>query len=175
MVTTKQIAALKYLVAASKHGNDTAKRVIWFLIDKSNRLSKEVCVTLTQGQEGYSAEEIDEIVRTLHGITSCNGTTHLNEIFKVTGTDFVFDLHYGHFGSDGSFDTSGMFPGAPTHMVLDPKLTILNQPRRYTFWLSKKMYSKSAERIPVTRKEIKAIDLSKPGLYLAFEGQRRTG
>lgn len=171
MVTGKQVAALKYLIAASKYGNETGKKIYFHLLDNSERLSKDVCVTLTQDLEGYTGKEIHEAAVSLSGMTSCNCTTHLDQIMIATGAPFFFDLHYGHFGPDGKFDTSGMFPGFPKDMVTNPKLVVSGAPCRYTFWLSKKYYSKTAKRINVVRQQLEAINLSRPGLYLDIESQ----
>jgi hypothetical protein len=175
MVTEKQVAALKYLIAASKYGNDTAKSIFFFLLDKSERLSKQVYVTFTQGLEGYTGGEIDKAARSISGMHSCNCTTHIDQIMIAMGTAHRFSVHYGHFDHDGKYDTSGMFPGLPQDMVSDPKLTVLDAPCRYTFWLAPGSYSKSAERLTTTRQELETIDLSRPGLYPDIENQRLAG
>ena len=175
MSTKKQLAALKYLITKSKHGNDAGKRLYWYLIDRSAGLTKEVCVTLTEGKEGYSTKEIQELARSLDGMTSSNGTTHLDAIMNAIGSNFSFNFHYGHFDRNGKFDTSGMFAGASVGLVLDPKLARLNVPLSYTFWLAPGFYSGSAKRIKVTRQKLETIDLSKPGLYPSIENQRRAG
>lgn len=172
MVTQQQIAGLKYLISASKHGNDTGKRIFWFLIDQSAGFTKSVSLTLTEKKEGYSAKEINAAAHSLDGMWSCNGTTHLDAIMAAMGTELRFSLHYGHF-KRGKFDTSGMFAGAPLSMVSNPKLARLNQPMRYTFWLAPGSYSGKSVAVKVTRIKLEAIDLSKPGLYPGIENQRR--
>ncbi len=169
MITARQVAALKYLIAASRHGTDAAKQLIWFLIENSAHLSKEVCVTLTEGKEGYSEDEIRALAMSLNQITRTSGTTHLNEILKVMGVEMSFSLHFGHFGADGEVDSSGIFPGVPPEKVSDPKLTNLNMPCRYTFWLAFSHFARSAECVPVTRKQIETFDLSRPGMYPELE------
>lgn len=175
MITDRQIAALKYLISATKDGNPTVKQIMYFLIDQSEGLTKEVCVTLTQNREGFTADEINHDAHKMSGLGSCNCNTHIHQIMIAMGTEFGFSVHYGGHGEDGKFDTSGMFPGAPKHMVMDEKLTILDAPMRYTYWLAKGFYSRTAKVIPVTRAELEAIDLSKPGLYPDIENQARAG
>lgn len=171
MTTKRQIAALKYLISAAKDGNPRVKQIMYFLIDRSERLTKEVCVTLTQDCEGFTGNEIDRDARKMSSLASRNCSTHIDQIMIALGTKFRFCVHYGNFGNDGKFDTSGMFPGMSKNLVLDEKLTILNAPMRYTYWLASDYYSKTAKTIPVTRAELDAIDISKPGLYPDIENQ----
>ena len=65
MITPEQIAALKYMIFASKDGTDLSKRAMAFLIDQSEGLTKEVCLTLVADREGYTAEEIDAEIKLL--------------------------------------------------------------------------------------------------------------
>ena len=44
-----------------------------------------------------------------------------------------------------------------------------DSPLRYTFWLAKNPYSRTANQISVTRQGLEAIDLNKSGLYPEIE------
>lgn len=175
MLTTQQVAALKYLIfkAEPQAGSvgDLTKRILAFLIDQSDGLTKDVCVTLWDGRDGFTGAEIGHAALFEGRFHSCNCTTHLNVLMVLSGAEDVrFDCHYGH-PNNGEFDTLGQFPGfdpAQTGGVVHPK----DAPIRYTFWLSKGFYSRTATQIPVTREMLNAIDLAKPGLYPELENQK---
>lgn len=171
MVTERQIHALKYLISNARDGSSMVKQILWFLIDQSKSLTEEVCVTLTQDCGGFERQEIHRDALTMSSLTSSNCTTHIDQILIAMGTEFCFSVHYGNFDEDGKFNPSGMFSGIPRSMVSDESLTVVNAPMRYTYWLAKKGYSGTARVIPVSRAELVAIDLSKPGLYPHFEKQ----
>lgn len=158
MVTDKQIAALKYMIFISKDGREMAKKILFCLINKSERLTKDVYFTLTQKEDWLNREEVDRNARSVGAMQSVNCSTHLNEIMEVLGADLRFSVHYGHFSSVGSFNTEGMFPSAREGDRADA-------PMRYTFWLARKLYSRSATEVAVSRAELDAIDLKEHGLY----------
>lgn len=132
------------------HGTPLAKQILWFLLDRSKRLKKEVYFTFTEGKD-YTKEEIRGVGHSVGDMQSCNSTTHINEVMAAIGTDFTFSVHYGHF--DGEYlDTSGQFGERPRSGF------------SYTIWLAKKYYSRSSEKVSVSRARLEAIDLRRPGL-----------
>lgn len=168
MPTTKQIAALKYMIFKAKNGTELSKRILAFLIDQSEGLTKEVCLTLVADREGYTDKEINETGHEMHSMESCNGSTHLNELLQLLDTDFHFCYHYGSFnitGSEKSFSPAGQFVGMTSPPVTDPDLLLEGLPLRYTFWLARGLYSNHATLLTTTRDELEQIDLSRPGLY----------
>ena len=54
MITPKQVAALKYMIFNAKNGTELSKRVLAFLIESSEELTKEVCLSLVADREGYT-------------------------------------------------------------------------------------------------------------------------
>ena len=158
MFTDKQIASLKYLIFRSKIASVTAKQLVALLIDPSEKLTREVHITLNQDQNGYTEEEVRQIGRSVDTFNSCNCDTHLTQILHAMGAELGFSLHYGHYRGN-SFDTSGQFDGSAS--------------MSYTFWLAKEMYGRGYEgkEIFVAREDIEAIDISKPGLYPELENQ----
>lgn len=171
MITPEQIAALKYLVANSKDGNDTVKRILFFLINESNGLTENVSVSFFQDRDGYTSDEINDAARLLGVMESSNCSTYLDEIMTLMGTELRFNTHYGHYDKTGKFDTEGMFPGwkdlAPGHENDRDDI-----PLRYTFWLAEEQYGQSGQGRPLvtpSRQELMAIDLTKPGLYPSLE------
>src|SRR3989344_927969 len=173
MITPEQIAALKYMIFASKDGTDLSKRAMAFLIDQSEGLTKEVCLTLVADREGYTAEEIDALMSGVSTMESSVRTTYLNELLLVTGSGFKFDIHYGDFDpcrSGDPFSCAGQFAGARVgSQVLDPALAREGMPLRYTLWLSKSRYSRQAALVVAGRNELEQINLEKPGLYPSIE------
>jgi hypothetical protein len=167
MLTKKQIAALKFMIFEAKDGTPLTKQILSLLIDRSQELTKDVCLSLVDGREGYGADEINVAAHGVGAMTSGNGTTYLDELCVLMGAQLGFSVHYGDFDptrSEDQFDTSGMFPGAPLKTVSDPRLVREGMPMRYTFWLSKKNYSRQAELITANREELEKIDIKKSGL-----------
>lgn len=175
MFTAKQIAALKFLLYNANVRNQTTKQILALLINRSRKLAKEVCLTLVQDRDGYTAEEIDAAAKTVSILLSSNSTTHLNEVLKAMGSDFVFSVHYGDFNpsrSKDQFSAEGMFAGFDKSQVSDGKLLTEGMPLRYTFWLAKDYYSRQAVLVKATRDSFEKINLGRPGLYPNIEVSR---
>lgn len=171
MVTAEQIAALKYLIAMSKDGTDTVRRILFFLINASNGLTEQVSVSFIQDKDGYTHGEINKAAHALGAMESSNGATHLDEMMRLMGTPLNFSVHYGHYDETGKFDTEGMFPGLKT-LAPGHENDRDGMPLRYTYWLAEGMYGHSGQWRPLvtpSREELMAIDLTKPGLYPRIE------
>ncbi|MFZ2523505.1 MAG: hypothetical protein WAW92_03940 [Minisyncoccia bacterium] len=169
MYTTKQIAALRYMIFRAKDGSELSKRVLAFLIDSSDGLTKEVCLSLVADREGYNTEEISAAGHGVSDMQSCNGTTHLSQIMVAMGNDLYFSVHYGDFDPSrpgDPFSQAGQFAGIPQ---ADPVSRQEGMPMRYTFWLSRENYSREAKLVTVKREELEQINLRKPGLYPRIE------
>lgn len=166
MVTTQQVAALKYLIGKSKETQKLLpKQVMFFLINQSEKLSREICVVLREDVHG-TCEEISAVGHEVDWFNSSNGSTHLNEVFTAMGIRLKFSVHYGNLEDTGHLNSLGQFPGAiDAHKVQYP----VHAPMRYTIWLAKPFYSRTAKILTVTRKELDEIDVSKPGLYPSLE------
>lgn len=172
MFTEKQIAALKYLIYKAEVRDPRVKQIFGLLIDESKGLTEEVCLTLTEGADGYSAEEIDEIAHSQSQLVSANGTALISEVLQAMGSDFQISVHYGNFDPNRKkrpLDTSGMFSGYDRSQVDDPDLLKEGMPMRYTFWVAKGFYSRSARLVKATREMIENVDLNRPGLYKTLE------
>lgn len=172
-MNSTQIAALKYLIFKSPNAGEMLKKLLALLIDRSENLQKEVCVTLVENEHGFTAEEIGVMARDMNGLHSCNGQTHLNECMALSGSGFTFSVHYGDFDASREpkdrLNNDGQFEGFPTSQVVNPRTLIAGTPLRYTFWLARENYSDSAESVTLVRYEIDEIDLKKPGLYPDLE------
>ena len=134
MITDKQIAALKYMIFNAEHGADLSKRVLAFLIDQSERLTKEVCLTLVADRERYTAEEIRNAGHEMGAMSSSNCTTHLAELLRVTGSELNFSYHYGDFDptrAEDKFNCDGQFAGHMESQVVHPGLVRKGMPLRY--------------------------------------------
>jgi hypothetical protein len=169
-MTENQIAALKYLILASKSSTILAKKVAFFLIDQSERLTQEVCISLIDGMDGYDASIVSEATR-IESLTSCNGDAHIHQVMRAMGSDHCFSIHYGDFDPkrDGDpFNTDGQFAGAPLWMVHggkeNPNIVKEGLALRYTFWLARKFYARNAKYLQISRQGLEAIDLTVPRL-----------
>jgi len=162
--TPKQIAALKYLITESKDGRDLTKRILFFLIDASKGMTRNVSVGLSQDREGYTAKEINEAGHGMSSLQSCNCSTHLDELTTLMGCRLGFSLHYGAYDEKGHFSTYGQFAHQDGGF---------DAPMRYTFWLTEEDYGHcgSVRRLVTSREELEAIKLWKPGLYPSLEAQ----
>jgi len=174
-MTPKQIAALRYMIFNAKNGTELSKRILAFLIDQSEGLTREVCLTLVEGREGYSAEEISDAAVGVGGMDSANGTTHLHELLLAMGSEINFSVHYGDFDParvGDKFCYDGQYRGQQGNCPHGLAREVM--PLRYTFWLSKKSYSREVELVTATRAVLDQIDLGKPGLYPSLESVELT-
>lgn len=172
MVTKKQIAALKYMIFVSRNDNELSKRILAFLIDKSEKLTKEVCITLVADREGYTASEIENAAHAIGGMNSSSGTTHLHALLCLMGGKFSFSHHYGDVDPTrigNIFNNDGQFAGFAVSQVRSPNLAIEGMPTRYTFWFSKKDYSRQALYVVATRDILEKINIKKSGLYTSLD------
>lgn len=172
MFKSKQIVALKYMIFRSKDGNELSKQVLALLVDSSERLTKDVCLSLVADREGYTIDEISTVVSGVGEMQNSYGTTHINEILDVMGSKLKFSYHYGDFDpsrTDDSFNCDGQFAGHSESKVSRPGLVREGMPLRYTFWLSKDDYSRQATLVVATREDLEQINLKKPGLYPSLE------
>ena len=167
MATPKQVSALKYLIAKNRDGRDLTKRILFLLIEASHGLTKEVSVCLgedTDGsRDGYTSAEIKDAVDGFEAMESSTCSTHLDAVMKLTGSDFGFSSHVGYPDKKMLFDTA-----------LHPRHDGLAS---YMFWLGKESWGHSGEKIrllEVSRKELQAIDFSRPGRYPEREGKKKT-
>ena len=168
MFAAEQVAALKYLIFNAKDVDELAKRVLAFLIDHSEGLQTEVCLTLTDSKEGYGADEIQGAADSCSAMQSSCETTHLNELMTLMGCDLSFCLHYGDFDpqrTPDAFCADGQFEGARLDQVTDPGAIRTGLQLRYTFWLCRKDYSRQAKFLPVIRQQLEQIDTRRSGLY----------
>ena len=168
MVTQKQIAALKWLIFCAKVGTELTKRVLAYLIDNSELLTREVCVVLNVGDGEFSRNEIDAAARGMQPMQSSHGSVHLDEIMYVSGSMFWFSVHYGDYDPTREGErcsSAGIVAGYPENLVLDKSLIESGHPLRYTFWLAKEDYSRTAELLTPSREELDQIDITDAGLY----------
>lgn len=167
--TPKQISALKNLILYAKDGTDLTKKVLTFLIDQSEGLTKEVCLTLTESCEGYDGKEIHYAAVRAGDMNSSNPkcSTRLDLLFQLMESQLYFSAHYGDFDptrSDNPLNCDGMFVGSPAHWQRipgDEGLYREGMPLRYTFWLQRQPcgYSHEAKLLPATREELEKIEL----------------
>lgn len=168
MKTKRQVAALKYLILSSKDGSKAAKRIAIYLIEQSQQLTKEVCISLVTGEHGYTARQIQSAAENFDSFISSLGSTHLNEVCVLMGGEFCFSFSYGDYdnGRNGDrFDNDGQFAGSPVEKVRTPGLARMGMTTRYTFWFAKKRCSRQSTRVPATKELLSKMDIVDSGLY----------
>ncbi len=164
MLTVKQQEEVRLAISASKDGNELVKKILWFLLKMSEGGTKEVCLTLEQEVNGYSAAEIRSAADSLSMMCSTTGSTHVCELLASKGSEMLFSFHYGNLDpSTGGLDTEGQFGFRPG--IKFPQNCLDNiRPLRYTFWLSPRFHSHTATQFVVSKEILDAIDLKKPEL-----------
>lgn len=168
MATAKQVAAIKYLVTRSHDANKLAKRIALHLLDASGGLHTDVCLSLVEGREGFSAVEVSDAGHSFARMLSMNLSTHLNQVMVAAGTGMHFTVHFGDYDparASDPFDNSGQFAGWPEDKLSEPRLALKGTPMRYSFWLAATSYSRTARLAPAGRTELEAIDLTRTWLY----------
>lgn len=153
----KQTAALKYMICMAKNEPELSKRVLLFLIDRSRGLTKEVCLSIAEGE--FTADEISEAGIGVGNMQSVSGTTHINQLLAVGGTKLSFSVHYGHIDpfkkGTGRLNTTG-------------QMSEIAKPMRYTWWLADKYYSSRARLVRTDRSVLDVISLDKDGYFKQF-------
>ncbi|HEY4515039.1 MAG TPA: hypothetical protein VJJ22_02670 [Candidatus Paceibacterota bacterium] len=92
--TPAQLEALEEFISLSKDATDFAKRVIMWLLQKTNGLTEQVFVFLPV--EKYGEKRVEEVQNGAHGMNSFNGSTHLNSFLHGMGSKFHLGHGYGH-------------------------------------------------------------------------------
>lgn len=134
-LTRAQMKQLAYLISVSKDINKPAKRVVLWLLYKTDRLTKPVCLCMNEKVCGKLAENVSFGV---HDMSSCNGTTHLGSLVKLTGSKFVFWHHCGVYSKGGKYDPRG---------------------GGCTIWISPNSYDDKAEQVVLDLKAINNVKL----------------
>lgn len=162
MYTDNQIEALKYLILKSQEANELAKRIMFWLIEKSEGLTKDVCICLNEADGEFSADEIQLAARSFDHASSSNSRSHLGAVFRAMNSEFSFHMHYGDFDptrAEGErLNTDGIFAGHRN--VLRAGDAKEGMPMRYSFSLARFYHQNDADLIPTSRKQLEAIDLS---------------
>ena len=151
MFTQKQVAALKYVIyngAKGKTKDDLAVRIAYFLIQNSNFLNGNVCLTM-HPDENLTTQEITELAVFLgHG-----SMMNLTEIFRAMGSKTHISAANG--GYDQKLGTWNLYPFP--YVEGEGKCPS-------TFWLAPNYYDHAARRLVYDYKTLMSIDLD-PGLY----------
>lgn len=121
MVTPEQIAILRRMIARSGDGNDLAKCILIFLVNASNNCARQIAVTISQDDHGYSREKIIDAAVCVGMMCSSSSLTQLNELMGLMGTTLRFGRRRGYYGESGIFKDEAHSVDAPV---------------RHTFWLS---------------------------------------
>lgn len=128
-MTQDQIQALKNLIRISPDMTTRAKKLLIWLIGKSENLTKSICVSIPRSDKKQPSLEnlATEAGYGIHDATSINGKTQLNCILKAMGSRFRFRSH------------------------------VMAQYSGYYIWLSSEYYDTQAEKITLNLDEIDSI------------------
>ena len=91
ILTTRQVKSLKGCIARSADASDFTKRLIIWLIDRSNNLSKPSVVVVSTHWDDTPAERIDTDIQNM---VSPDRSTHLHELFTLTGSWYFISRDY---------------------------------------------------------------------------------
>lgn len=144
-VTPKQIAALRYIIAQSRDMCELSKKIAIFLLNHVYEEDPEfsgvgVKFILSPGEE-FTEREVQLSLSGFHDVRSSRGSTHLSVIFDAVGIHH-FRLFQRQEGESGGWARgSGCFAFCDTDK-----------------W-------SEVEEIFVSREQIEAIDILRPGLY----------
>jgi hypothetical protein len=82
-VSKEKLEFLEYLIWRSKNASEFTKKCLIWLIRQSEGLTKEVGVA-------FKDDKISrEVSLGFHDMCSCNGTTHVVQLFRLAGSLFV--------------------------------------------------------------------------------------
>jgi hypothetical protein len=168
-MTIKQIRAVKYMIFMAKEVTPLTKGILSLLIDESKKMTRSVCLTLTEGVEGFTAEEIRKTAQCIGYMQSCGGRIHIDQILLITGSGLQFSFHYGDYDptrKGDPFSSAGQFAGFPKDKVFSgPDATKEGMLLRYTFWLAHESYSRKARLVTTNRNKVQKVIGRKSGLY----------
>lgn len=98
-IFSSQIKAVEKAVVRSRDISDTTKKIIIFLLHKTNNLTKRVVLSLEDGWQNIDTKKLqDELSR----MVSYAYNTHLDLIFQAMNTEMRLMSHYGIFEEKGS-------------------------------------------------------------------------
>jgi hypothetical protein len=87
--------ALEERIINSKDSTDFAKRIIIWLLRKTQNLTWPVALSVLDAT--YGAELCAEMQNGAHDMLSSNGSTHLGNFFRGMGTEVTLEHHCGCF------------------------------------------------------------------------------
>jgi hypothetical protein len=142
MVTPDQLATLRYLIYRSETLDELTKRIVTFLLNGSQGLTRPVCVCLARGASGYSRNEINAAAGSLREANSRKIEIRLNQQLRLMGTEMRLSCQYGNPEGEKGFDEQG-------------------GPHRYTFFLGKRGYGacSNGTELKATKKELDQVDI----------------
>ena len=154
-INSKSFKELKKNILNSTR-SELSKKMLIFLLNESRKLTTEVCLSLTDKCNGYDATQI-------RSLTDDFNEVNLTEFLKLIKSKFIFNLHYGNIikgDTENKLNTDGMFAGIERSFVTSDEFIREGMPLRYTFWLSKKLYSKEAKILKITKEKLEQIKLN---------------
>ena len=147
MITEKQIAALKHLILHSKDADELTKKICFFLIEKSELLSRNVLVELLESK-AQPKQSLKQVSYGIYNMDSSDGQTHLSEILFAMGTQFRFEF------------STAQYPDNKQYGDYCNKYCV-------SVWFSSNPVDReSSKKIPFASKAIESIKLES-GLYCA--------
>ena len=104
MLSAEDLAALKNHILKSTDAGELTKKVLFYLLDQSEFLTKKTALAFSENPP-TPTEEISNVNSELHNMLSSNGTTNLNDFLSRLGskTKLRFTFMPGAYGTDGEF------------------------------------------------------------------------
>ncbi len=147
-LSDNQFDGIKYFIILSKpEVGKLIRKIILYMMDNSKNLTEPVCLTIRESEQ-LSANEIENLSREFSSFLALGAGTMLNEIIKLTGSNFKFSRHFGFLDEKG-LNIKNQF----STKAGDGKTV-------YTFWLSLNDYDQKATNLVFDLEKIKATKLT---------------
>lgn len=116
-VTDRQMKELEKLVFSSRDAEELGKKLLVWMLRKSENLTRPVRMTLidpAEGREGLMKSHVAAYAA--HDMNSLNGSTHIDFILGAMGSPMCFSSHSGSYLNGELNPRAG---GATTWLAID--------------------------------------------------------
>lgn len=145
-LSAEDLALIQRAVKTSPDASDLSKAFLLWLLDLTLNFSRPVCVSFPPVIQNIG----EEVVNGFHDmISSGGGMTHLDDVFRATGTDFKISFCCGFYLA---VKNGGRYSGGHTAWISDRDYD--DHAMRFVFNLD------SSEDINVLTKRIRRYDFS---------------
>lgn len=108
-MSDEQMKALKYLISMSQNMNVFSKKLLFWLLDQTDNLTRPVRINVVPSKCNPSLNDIEVRAahHSFHDIMSSNGSTHFHAVIVAMGATLYISSHGGFFGRSRNDKESG--------------------------------------------------------------------